>query len=73
MMKLGQSLRARRIRDGYTSTMVAEACSLTPTAMSRIELGHALPRYGVLCSLAIFYGIELSKLLADVSAKREFK
>ena len=66
---LGESLRARRLAAGFTSHDVALACCITPTAMSRLEHGRAVPRFNTLCLLAIFYDVSLSQLLADVSAQ----
>jgi transcriptional regulator with XRE-family HTH domain len=67
-MTLGQALKKRREAQDFKSGWVAEACSITPTAMSRIELDQALPRFGTLCALAIFYGVTLSELLEGVDA-----
>jgi Zn-dependent peptidase ImmA (M78 family)/transcriptional regulator with XRE-family HTH domain len=60
---VGSNLRFYRLKKGLTKRALAEACGLTPMAISHYEAGNRKPDIGILERLASALGVGLADLL----------
>lgn len=65
MSNAGLSLRIRKLRERRRLTLqqVAGACGVTPSMLSKVENGKAMPSVATLTQLAAALGVTLSALL----------
>jgi transcriptional regulator with XRE-family HTH domain len=67
-MTLGERLRELRQEQGLSQETVAELAEITPTQLSRIELGQSVPRGNTLCRLALVFGMSLAEMMGEADA-----
>lgn len=60
---LGERLATLRYEKGWTQQKVADAVSVDPSTIARIEYGDQNPSVGLLVKLADLYGCTLEYLL----------
>lgn len=65
MMKLEEKLAQLRKEKGLSQAYVAEAMEVSRQAISRWEVGTALPSTENLCKLAKLYGVSIDVLMND--------
>ena len=60
---LGASIRAARLKKGYTQEQLAELVEVTPTHEKHIESGHRLPSVEVLFAIAQALDMSLDNVI----------
>jgi transcriptional regulator with XRE-family HTH domain len=64
---LGERIRSRRKKKGFSQESFAETCDLHRTAMGLLERGKSIPRLDTLLTLAEHLGVSVSELLQGLS------
>lgn len=70
-LRLGDQLRAIRIRRNLTQKEVAERANISQPALSRIELGGGVPDIETLQRLGLAMGVRFRIIIGDENAERE--
>lgn len=61
--ELGRLIRAARMAAGFKAYELAEMCGISPSVMSRVEMGLRPPRFTLLMTISAQLGIRLSDLV----------
>lgn len=69
-MKIGENIRANRLKKGMTQEQLAEVFSVSPQAVSRWENETAYPDLTILCALAVYFDTTADALLGMDDMKK---
>lgn len=69
--RVGATLRTLREDRGLSLVTVADAASISPSHLSRVERGRTVPGYDVLARIADALDVDLGDLTADERATRD--
>lgn len=70
-MSMGRNIAGERVRQGLHQKDLALRAGLTQAALSRIELGQAVPRIDTLSRIAVALNVRLDLLVPEVCAAIE--
>lgn len=68
--KIGQSIKAARIRSNLTLAGLAEQCALSESFLSRLERGHASASIANLLQVCLALDIEIASLFGDLEPNK---
>lgn len=68
---LGENIRRLRLEKGMTQEQLAEVLTVSPQAVSRWEMGHALPDITLLMAISIYFDMSVDALLGMDALRRE--
>ena len=68
--RVGPTLRAMRLRRGFSLNELAELSEISPSHLSRIERGLTVPSYDVLDNIASALGSDLNSLRTKEKSAR---
>lgn len=67
MIRLGECLKAERIKRGLSQVALGEICGVHPLSIQRIEQSKTEPKLFTICQLASRLGMTLDELVYGVS------